>query len=61
MFYYYKISRFYELDVRLSLKENLENKTIIEFPTIYIILNDHSYMYEIIDTGMYFMHNSYCF
>ena len=42
--------RFYELDIRLSLKENLENKTIIEFPTIYIILKDHSYMYEIIDT-----------
>lgn len=42
--------KFYELDIRLSLKENLENKTIIEFPTIYIILNDHSHMYEIIDT-----------
>ncbi|XP_033185029.1 box C/D snoRNA protein 1 [Bombus vancouverensis nearcticus] len=42
--------KFYELDVRLSLKENLENKTIIEFPTLYIILNDHSHMYEIIDT-----------
>ncbi|KAK1117378.1 hypothetical protein K0M31_016748 [Melipona bicolor] len=42
--------KFYELDITLSLKENLENKTIIEFPTIYIILNDHACMYEIIDT-----------
>ncbi|KAG9433393.1 box C/D snoRNA protein 1 [Apis mellifera carnica] len=42
--------KFYELDITLSLKENLENKIIIEFPIIYIILKDHSYMYEIIDT-----------
>ncbi|XP_076183344.1 box C/D snoRNA protein 1 isoform X2 [Ptiloglossa arizonensis] len=43
-------SKFHELDVTLTLKENLENKTIIEFPTIYVILKDHSDMYEIIDT-----------
>ncbi|XP_054007395.1 box C/D snoRNA protein 1 [Hylaeus anthracinus] len=43
-------SRFYELDITLTLKENLENKTIIEFPTIYVIPKDHSDMYEIIDT-----------
>ncbi|XP_003699904.3 box C/D snoRNA protein 1 [Megachile rotundata] len=42
--------KFYELDVTCSLQENLENKTIIEFPTIYIILKDHSSTYEIIDT-----------
>ncbi|XP_076233380.1 box C/D snoRNA protein 1 [Calliopsis andreniformis] len=43
-------SKFYELDVTLTLKENLENKTIIEFPTIHVILKDHSDMYEIVDT-----------
>ena len=43
-------SKFYELDVTLALKENLEKKIIIEFPTIYVILKDHSGMYEIIDT-----------
>ncbi|KAL2726820.1 box C/D snoRNA protein 1 [Vespula squamosa] len=42
--------RFHELDVTLTLKENLENKTIIEFPTLYVVLNDHIDMYEIIDT-----------
>lgn len=43
-------SKFYELDTTLTLKENLEDKIIIEFPTIYVILRDHSDMYEIIDT-----------
>ncbi|CAK9821788.1 Box C/D snoRNA protein 1 [Anthophora retusa] len=42
--------KFYELDVTLTLMENLENKIIIEFPVIYIVLKDHSYMYEIITT-----------
>ncbi|XP_011302402.1 box C/D snoRNA protein 1 [Fopius arisanus] len=43
-------SRFYELDITDSLKENLANKTIIEFPTIYITLKDHADMFEIIDS-----------
>ncbi|KOC65985.1 Box C/D snoRNA protein 1 [Habropoda laboriosa] len=42
--------KFYELDITLTLMENLENKVIIEFPVIYIVLKDHSYMYEIINT-----------
>ncbi|XP_014473577.1 PREDICTED: box C/D snoRNA protein 1 [Dinoponera quadriceps] len=42
--------RFYDLDLTLTLKENLRNKTIIEFPTLYVVMKDHSYMYEIIDT-----------
>lgn len=46
--------RFHELDITLTLKENLENKTIIEFPTLYIVLKDHVDMYEIIDTGKYY-------
>ncbi|GAB1859554.1 Zinc finger HIT domain-containing protein 6 [Camponotus japonicus] len=43
-------SKFYELDLTLTLQENLENKTIVEFPTLYVIMKDHSNMYEIIDT-----------
>ncbi|KAK2584136.1 hypothetical protein KPH14_006570 [Odynerus spinipes] len=43
-------NKFHELDVTLTLKENLENKTIIEFPTLYVILKDHIDMYEIVDT-----------
>ncbi|XP_047351258.1 box C/D snoRNA protein 1 isoform X2 [Vespa velutina] len=42
--------RFHELDITLTLKENLENKTIIEFPTFHVVLKDHVDMYEIIDT-----------
>ncbi|XP_072764854.1 box C/D snoRNA protein 1 [Anoplolepis gracilipes] len=43
-------SKFYELDLTLTLKENFENKIIVEFPTLYVIMKDHSDMYEIIDT-----------
>ncbi|XP_017887302.1 box C/D snoRNA protein 1 [Ceratina calcarata] len=50
--------RYYELDVTLTLKENLENRTIIEFPVIYVILKDHSYMYDIIDTDDEDVNNS---
>lgn len=45
--------RFYDLDLTLTLKENLENKTIVEFPTLYVIMKDHSDIYEIVDTGKY--------
>ncbi|KAF7995135.1 hypothetical protein HCN44_004607 [Aphidius gifuensis] len=38
------------LDVTSSLRENLSKKTIIEYPTIYLVLKDHSDMYEIIDS-----------
>ncbi|XP_063972611.1 box C/D snoRNA protein 1 [Diachasmimorpha longicaudata] len=43
-------SRFYELDVTESLKENLANRTIIEFPIIYVALKDHAHMFETIDS-----------
>lgn len=43
--------RYYHLDVGESLKENLEGKTIIEFPTIHVIFNHNRNMYNIIDTG----------
>ncbi|XP_034945592.1 box C/D snoRNA protein 1, partial [Chelonus insularis] len=42
--------KFYELDLSLSIRENLANKTIIEFPTFYVILKDHSDAYNIIQT-----------
>lgn len=43
-------SRFYDLDLTLTLRENLENKTIVEFPTLHVVMKDHSDMYEIIDS-----------
>ncbi|KYN15497.1 Box C/D snoRNA protein 1, partial [Trachymyrmex cornetzi] len=42
--------RFYDLDLTLTLQENLENKTIVEFPTLHVVMKDHSNMYDIIDT-----------
>lgn len=45
--------RFYELDVTLSLGENLENRTVVEYPTFYIIMKEHTDMFEIIDSGEY--------
>ncbi|XP_008212439.1 box C/D snoRNA protein 1 [Nasonia vitripennis] len=43
-------SRFFDLDLDMTLQENLNNKTIIEFPIIYVALKDHSDMFEIIDS-----------
>ncbi|KAK0082182.1 hypothetical protein PV325_010922 [Microctonus aethiopoides] len=42
--------KFHILDLTLSLQENLARKSIIEFPTIYIVLKDHLDVYEIIDS-----------
>ncbi|KAG5306832.1 BCD1 protein, partial [Acromyrmex insinuator] len=42
--------KFYDLDLTLTLQENLENKTIVEFPTLHVVMKDHSNMYDIIDT-----------
>ncbi|XP_066584302.1 box C/D snoRNA protein 1 [Prorops nasuta] len=41
--------RFHELDPTETLTENLANKTIIEFPTIYVVLKDHAQCYEIVE------------
>ncbi|XP_012269747.2 box C/D snoRNA protein 1 [Athalia rosae] len=43
-------SRFHELDFTETLQENLQKKTIIEFPVLYVILKDHMDMYEVLDT-----------
>jgi len=48
------IFRFYDLDLTLTLQENLENKIIVEFPTLHVVMKDHSNMYDIIDTGKYY-------
>ncbi|XP_076282457.1 box C/D snoRNA protein 1 [Lasioglossum baleicum] len=51
-------AKFHELDVTLSLQENFENKTIIEFPIIYVVLKEHSDIYEIIDTDDECIHDA---
>ncbi|PNF27455.1 hypothetical protein B7P43_G12951 [Cryptotermes secundus] len=40
--------RFHQLDSSLSLKDNLKDKTIIEFPTIYVVLKHHKDAFDIL-------------
>ncbi|CAB3258961.1 unnamed protein product [Arctia plantaginis] len=40
--------KFFELDPKESLAENLSGKCIVEFPIIFIVLKDHAYNFEII-------------
>lgn len=45
--------KFFELDYTLSIKENLVNRLIIEYPTIHVVLKEHAAGYDIIDSGIY--------
>ncbi|KAJ8919064.1 hypothetical protein NQ315_016971 [Exocentrus adspersus] len=42
--------KFYELDPSLTIMECLEKKVVIEYPTIHVVLKDHSCDYDIIDS-----------
>lgn len=42
--------RFYELDLKKSLKENLSDRTIVEFPIIFIVFNELADSYDVIDS-----------
>ncbi|KAK4349265.1 hypothetical protein RND71_032020 [Anisodus tanguticus] len=41
-------SSFYELDIKASLREQLTNKVILEYPVIYVFLPSHSCDFEVI-------------
>ncbi|XKL69446.1 hypothetical protein PGB90_007215 [Kerria lacca] len=41
---------YHELDMHLSLRENLKKKTIIEYPVIYVILKHQKDEYELINS-----------
>lgn len=43
--------KFFELDPKESLQENLSGKCIIEFPIIFLVLKDHAYNFEIVTPG----------
>ncbi|XP_025832414.1 box C/D snoRNA protein 1 [Agrilus planipennis] len=47
-----KRKQFYELDPHISLKDNLKNRLIIEYPVIHVVLNDHISCYEVIDSDL---------
>lgn len=53
-------ARYFELDLSSSVKENLRNKIIIEYPTFYIVKADHVDYYSIIDSGKYLYIKSRC-
>lgn len=46
-------NRFYELDCRLNLKENLAGKTIVEFPVIFVVFDDIVKEFDVIGSGMF--------
>lgn len=44
-------NKYYELDPTETLKENFKNKTIIEYPTLYIVLKEHASLFTLVDEG----------
>lgn len=44
-------NKYYELDPVETLKESFKNKTVIEYPTLYIVLKEHATMFTLIDEG----------
>lgn len=51
-------NRFFELDVERTLGENLAGKTIVEFPTIYVVYDDVVKEFDLIDSGKYRIYNN---
>lgn len=45
-------NRFYRLDVNKTLKQNLQDKTVVEYPWIYVSYEDTLEAFDIIDSGM---------
>ncbi|XP_058462815.1 box C/D snoRNA protein 1 [Malaya genurostris] len=43
-------NRFFELKPKLSLKENLKGKTIVEYPVIYVIFKEASDGFDVIES-----------
>lgn len=43
-------SRFHEMDIQKSLKSNLSRKTIIEFPTIMVVINHSADDFDVISS-----------
>lgn len=44
-------NRFFELDANKTLGENMVNKTIVEFPTVYVVYDDVVKEFDVIDSG----------
>lgn len=43
-------NRYHILDLDMTIRGNLMKKSIVEFPTILIVLKDHKYSYDIYDS-----------
>lgn len=52
--------KFYELNPLTSLKDNLKNKIIIEYPIIHVVLKEHLNSYDILDSGKLYLLHKYC-
>ncbi|KAK5650924.1 hypothetical protein RI129_001953 [Pyrocoelia pectoralis] len=42
--------KYYELDPFENLRDNLRNKIIIEYPTVYVVLKEHLHLYDVIES-----------
>lgn len=46
-------NKYYEVDLTENVRDNLRNKTIVEYPTFYVVLKEHASIFNLIDAGMY--------
>ncbi|KAF5284067.1 hypothetical protein FQA39_LY17116 [Lamprigera yunnana] len=43
-------NKYHELDPLETLRDNLRNKVVIEFPVIHLVLKEHSHLYDVLDS-----------
>lgn len=45
-------NQYFEADLGESVRENLRNKIIVEYPTFYVVFKEHAGVFNVIDTGI---------
>lgn len=44
-------NRYYEIDLSETVRECLRDKTIVEYPTFYVVLKEHAHIFDVIGMG----------
>lgn len=47
-------NRFFAVDLNKTLKENLKDKTIVEYPVVYVVYDTNVDDFDVIDSGKFF-------
>ena len=47
------VHRYYSFDPAKSLTDNLRGKTVLEFPSIYVVLKEHASDFKILGQGKF--------